>query len=133
MQRVNEELEKVICREKDKYFQEADMIEILDGSDAFGTAVSGILLCCKPDGWMMLGGQRKIYLRELANGQGSNGRLRLVIIALDPAQVFKAPFEDNFVPRKVFDGLLGNILAKIAMAQQRIKPPLPPATPSQPG
>ena len=133
VQIVNEELEKVINRKKDKYFQESDLIEFLDGSDAFGKAVSGTILCCKPDGWMFLGSQRKAYLDNLAGGQGSNGRLRLVIIALDAAQVFETAFEDKFVPRKASDSVLGGTLAQIAMAQQRVTPanPLPETEASQ--
>ena len=60
VQIINEELEKVVCRKKERYFQEPDLIELLDGSDAFGKAVSGELLCCEPDGRMCLGSQRKV-------------------------------------------------------------------------
>lgn len=61
---------------------------------------------------------------------GSNGRLCLAIIALDQSQVFDIPFEDKFVPRNISDGFLANVLAQIALAQQRVKPPPVPSTPS---
>ena len=73
---VNEELEKVICCRKRSKLQESDLIEFLDGSDAFGKGNDNYNLCCKPDGWMFVGAQRDIYLRDLGSGQGSNGRLR---------------------------------------------------------
>ena len=68
-------------KKKDKLLQECDMIELLDGSEAFGKAMPGINLCTRPVAWVLLGTQLKVYLQQM--GGDSNGRLRFVMVSMD--------------------------------------------------
>ena len=60
LQVINGELEKVLNKAKDKFLQEADMIELNDGSDAFGRGVSGTNLCMSPAFWCFLSTQMRV-------------------------------------------------------------------------
>ena len=77
VQILNGELEKVVNKKREAYLQEADLIELLDGSDAFGCGTGRKRLCVRPNVWMFMGTQLSTYLREF--GTASKGRLRLVI------------------------------------------------------
>ena len=121
VQILNGELEKVLNKKKEAYLQESDLIELLDGSDAFGSSTGKRRLCVRPNVWMFMGTQLQTYLREF--GAASKGRLRLVLQALDSHQVYETPFEDKFVPRKCSNDLLIGVLRGILQAQQKPKEP----------
>ncbi len=92
------------------------MIELLDGSDAFGKGTGAERVCIAPTVWMLVGAQAGVYLREL--GGESKGRLRFVIMTVDSASVRETAFEGKFVPRKHSDALLTDVLRSILKAQQ---------------
>ena len=121
LQILNGELEKVVNKKRDAYLQESDLIELLDGSDSFGSSTGKKRVCLRPNVWMFIGTQLQTYIREF--GAASKGRLRLVVQALDSAQVFETPFEDKFVPRKCSNDLLIGVLQAILVTQQKPKEP----------
>ena len=74
------------------------MIELNDGSEAFGKSVSGVSLCVRPVFWCFGGAQPRVYVQQL--GSASYGRLRFVMLSLDRKQVQNIEFEEKFVPRR---------------------------------
>ena len=84
VQILNGELEKVVNKKREAYLQESDLIELLDGSDAFGCGTGRKRLRVRPNVWMFMGTQLSTYLREF--GTASKGRLRLVIQVGPPSQ-----------------------------------------------
>ena len=75
LQIINAELEKVLSKKQMSYLQEGDMIELLDGSEAFGKMTQQEVCLTRPNCWMLLCTQPAVYLDEM--GTGSKGRLRL--------------------------------------------------------
>ena len=61
--------------------------------------------------------QYKVYAREM--GSDSCGRLRFVVLHLDPGQVRSLPFEEKLVPRVASNELLTEVLREVLLAQQR--------------
>ncbi|CAJ1360048.1 unnamed protein product [Effrenium voratum] len=55
LQIINGELEKVINKRREKMLQESDLIELLDGTDAFGKRTGQQNACLKPVVWALLG------------------------------------------------------------------------------
>ena len=53
--------------------------------------------CVKPVAWVLLSTQKKVYAQQM--GGERCGRLRFVVLYLDPDQVRKVPFEERLVPR----------------------------------
>jgi len=129
LQIINGELEKVLNKKKEKMLQEADVIELFDGTE-FGKRTMQDKACVKPVVWAMLGAQLPVYVREMSSSE-SNGRLRFVMISIDSAQVQKTVFEDKLVPRKHSDHLLTEVLRMILRMQQsempesRVQPHVP--------
>lgn len=115
LQIINGELEKVINRKKEKMLQESDLIELLDGVEAFGKRTGQQQACLKPVVWALLGAQLPTYVREM--GSESNGRLRFVISTIDSAQVQTTAFEEKLVPRNCSNELLVGVLREILVAQ----------------
>ena len=58
--------------------------------------------------------QPKVYAREM--GGDSCGRLRYVVIFLDPDQLRKVPFEERLVPRMRSDEVLTETLRSVLVA-----------------
>lgn len=123
LQIINGELEKVINRKKEKMLQESDLIELLDGVEAFGKRTGQQQACLKPVVWALLGAQLPTYVREM--GSESNGRLRFVISTIDSAQVQNTAFEEKLVPRNFSNQLLVGVLREILVAQhpESVRPP----------
>ena len=118
LQIVNGELEKVLNRRKDKMLQEADIIELLDGTCAFGKRTGAESSCLAPVVWALVGAQLPVYAREM--GSESNGRLRFVMVAIDPGSVQETSFEEKLVPHKASNLLLCQVLQEILAAQQQV-------------
>ena len=68
--------------------------------------------------WMFLATQKKVYAREM--GGASCGRLRFVVVYLDPDQVRKVPFEERLVPRASSSRVLVETLREVLLAQQAV-------------
>lgn len=60
--------------------------------------------------------QKKVYAQQM--GGESCGRLRFVVLHLDPDQVRKVPFEERLVPRNKSQEILVETLREILLAQQ---------------
>jgi hypothetical protein len=119
LQIINGEIEKVINKKKPNYMQESDLIELLDGSDAFGKGTGHENCCVTPNAWMHIGAQECPYLQQM--GEGSNGRSRFGVLSLDGHQVRETPFEEKFFPRRQSNELLTGCLAEVLTAQH-VKP-----------
>ena len=131
LQVINGELEKILNRRKDKMLQEADIIELLDGTAAFGKRTGIDHSCLAPVVWALLGTQLGVYAREM--GSESNGRLRFVMVAIDPKLVQQTTFEEKLVPHKQSNHLLAGVLHEILTLQQKPQEVLAPVCPAPAG
>ena len=91
------------------------------GSEAFGKCTGMDIVCVKPVGWALLCAQKKVYAQQMGGSTGESfGRLRFVVIHLDPDQTRKIPFEERLVPRAFSQELLVESLREIMLAQQSL-------------
>ncbi|CAK0827052.1 unnamed protein product [Prorocentrum cordatum] len=120
LQILNGELEKVLNSKKENMLQESDIIEFLDGTDAFGKGTGQDQCCIKPVAWMLLCSQMKTYTREM--GSDSCGRLRFVLLHLDASKTKNTPTEEKLVPRHRSMELLTETLREVLLAQQSAAP-----------
>ena len=117
VQIINGELEKVLNKSYRDKMQEGDVIELLDGSEAFGKCTGMDNACVRPVAWMFLATQKKVYAQQM--GGESCGRLRFVVWYLDTDQVRAVPFEERLVPRNKSQEILVETLREVMLAQQR--------------
>ena len=134
IQIVNGELEKVICASKTQYLQEEDLIELLDGTEAFGKGTAQAETCVSAHACVWLGCQQETYVKQM--GSCSNGRTRLGVHTFDGEAVRERLFEESFYPKKASEGLLTEVLGGIYKLQHRPcadPAPAAPAAPPAPG
>ena len=110
LQIINGELEKVINKRREKMLQESDLIELLDGTDAFGKRTGQQNACLKPVVWLC-------WARSCRHACGRWGPTRTGGSAIDSAQVQTTAFEEKLVPRNASNQLLVSVLREILRAQ----------------
>ena len=128
VQIINSELEKVLNVTKKDKMQEADVIELLDGSPAFGKATGQQIVCLKPVAWMCLCTQKNIYAKNM--GSDSCGRLRFVMLSINAQQSRGCAFEEKLVPWRKSNELLTEVMREILLFQNAPLPPQAPAVPA---
>ena len=121
-QLLQSELEHFINKKKPNFLQQADCIELLDGSDSFGKATQSDTISCPPNVWVLLPSTKGTYLRELGESE-SCGRLRFAVLALDSSQVRATAFEEKLVPRSQSQDLVTGCLRWILRLQHKSTPP----------
>ena len=121
-QLIQSELEHFINKKKPNFLQQADCIELLDGSDSFGKATQSDSVSCPPNVWVLLPATKGTYLRELGESD-SCGRLRFVVLGLDSCQVRATAFEEKLVPRSQSQDLVVGCLRWILRLQHKSFPP----------
>ena len=118
IQLINGELEKIVMSgSKSNYLAEEDLIELLDGSCAFGKGTAQSETCMSPHVCMWVGCVQATYLKVMA--AASNGRARLAVLTFDGESVRERPFEESFFPRKDSDCLMTFVLGAIYKLQHR--------------
>ena len=82
---IQPELEKLVCKKKEAFLQEQDLIERLDGG-LFGKLTSQDSTCERPHVLALLGTQPAIYLRELTSENCARLRLQVTWVDDSPGE-----------------------------------------------
>ena len=114
---INSEIEKIICKRRECYLQEGDLIEVLDGDEMGKANSKEDILCPRPHVWAVLGAQTAVYLKELSSDACARLRLQVTVVDDSPE---KCPFSEKMKNHADSERFVVNVMKEIRDAQHML-------------